>query len=109
MKLDIDKLAADMTGAIKKVLEKKWPEIGDYAEVGARNLAEALIKIEKSKLTGELDEKEAKIHLFIQKNAAGSMLLAIEGLGILAAEEAINAAFQVVKDTVNTALGFSLL
>mgnify|MGYP003439191727 FL=1 len=49
------------------------------------------------------------MHLEIQKNATRMVLMTIEGLGILAAEAAITAALNVVKDSVNTAVGFSLL
>jgi hypothetical protein len=45
----------------------------------------------------------------MQKNAARMVLLAIEGLGILAVEAAINAALAVVKEAVNGALDFALL
>jgi hypothetical protein len=37
------------------------------------------------------------------------VLLTIEGLGIIAVEQAINAAMDVLKKTVNTALDFSLI
>jgi hypothetical protein len=36
------------------------------------------------------------------------VLLTIEGLGIIAVEQAINAALDVLKDTVNSALDFRL-
>ena len=45
----------------------------------------------------------------IQKNASRTVLLTIEGLGLLAVEAAINAALNVVKDAVNTGIGFTLL
>ena len=45
----------------------------------------------------------------IQKNAIQMVLLAIEGIGILAVENAINAAISVVQDTVNKALGWTIL
>jgi hypothetical protein len=37
------------------------------------------------------------------------VLLTIEGLGILAVEAAINAAIDVVRSSVNTALGWAIL
>jgi hypothetical protein len=37
------------------------------------------------------------------------VLLAIQGLGLLSVEAAINAALNVVKNTVNTAVGFALI
>jgi len=65
--------------------------------------------IEKLKLKNEIDDEEARLQFKIQKNASRTVLLTIEGLGVLAAEEAINAAMKVVKDTVNSALGFTLI
>ena len=65
--------------------------------------------VEKLKLLGQIDEEEAELQFNIQKNASRTVLLTIEGLGILAVEQAINAALDVVSDTVNTALGFNLI
>ena len=45
----------------------------------------------------------------MQKNASRSVLLTVEGLGILAVEEAINAALDVIKGAANKAIGFALL
>jgi hypothetical protein len=45
----------------------------------------------------------------MQKNAMRSVMLAVEGLGIIAVEAAINSALGVVRKTVNTALGWPLL
>ncbi|HKZ47063.1 MAG TPA: hypothetical protein VJ202_06760 [Thermodesulfobacteriota bacterium] len=38
-----------------------------------------------------------------------SVFLTVEGLGIIAVEEAINAAMAVVRSTINTAIGWSIL
>ena len=38
-----------------------------------------------------------------------TVLLTIEGLGIVAVQNAINSALDVVKDTVNKAIGFGLI
>jgi len=109
MSLNASELATNMLNAAKEVLSEKWPEIKDYAETEAKKLAESLIMIERLKLAGSINEEQAKLHLDIQKNATRTVLLAIEGLGILAVEQALNAAFAAVKDAVNTALGFTLL
>ena len=53
--------------------------------------------------------QQAELHLQIQKNAMRSVLLTVEGLGLLAAEQAINQALALVKDQVNAAVGFALL
>lgn len=109
MSLDSGQLAASMVNAMQGVLSEKWPEMKDYAQAEARKLAESFVMVEKLKLLGQIDNEEAELHFNIQKNASRTVLLTIEGLGVLAAEAAINAALDVVKDAVNTALDFSLL
>ena len=109
MSLNAGQLAGDMIGAMQGVLTKKWPEIKEYAETEAKKLAESFVMIEKLKLEGKLDEEEARLHFQMQKNAGRTVLLTIEGLGVLAVEEALNAAFDIVRDAVNTALGFTLV
>lgn len=109
MGLDASELAARMLKAAQKVLSAKWPELRDYAEGETKKLAESLVTIEKLRLTGQITEEQARLHLEIQKNASRTVLLTAEGLGILTAEQAINAALNVVRDSVNATLGFILL
>lgn len=109
MSLNTSELAMDMLNATKEVLSEKWPELKDYAESETKKLAESFVMIEKLKLLGRINEEQARLHFEIQKNATRTVLLTSQGLGILAVEQALNAAFSVVKDTVNTALDFTLL
>jgi len=109
MSLNVAQLAKDMAAALTGSLKEQVPGIKDYAEAEARKLGQTLQMIEKLALAGKIDEEEAKLHLEIQKNAMRTVLLTIEGLGVLAAEDAINSALKVVSKTVNTAIGFALL
>jgi hypothetical protein len=109
MALDVGELVKKMFEAFENSLAEKWPEVKDYAEAEAKKLAESLIMIEKLVISGQITEEQAKLHFQIQRNATRMVLLTIEGLGIIAVEQAINAALDVLKDTVNTALDFSLL
>jgi hypothetical protein len=109
MSLDTSQLTTDMINAIKGVLSDKWPKIKEYGETESKKLAESFAMIEKLKLKNEIDDEEARLQFKIQKNASRTVQLTNEGLGVLAAEEAINAAMKVVKDTVNSALGFTLI
>jgi hypothetical protein len=56
-----------------------------------------------------LDEPRAKLLLDMQKNASSSVLQTVKGLSLLAAEQAINAALNVLRSSVNTAIGIALL
>lgn len=109
MALNVSSLAKSMTEAAKGKLKDHWPEVKEFARAEARKTAETLSMIERLTLLGEMNLKQAKALLQMQKNSALAVLLTVEGLGLLTVEAAINAALGSVKDTVNTALGFALL
>lgn len=109
MSLDMNALFNSMLAAAEGVVKDKWPTTRQYFESETRMLAERLASIEKMRLAGTISESRAKLHLEFQKESYETVLLAVEGLNQLLIEEALNAALAVVKDTVNTALGFALL
>jgi hypothetical protein len=109
MALNVSSLAKTMTEAAKGKLQKQWPEVKEFAKAEARKTAETLAMIEKLALAGEVNLKQAKTLLSMQKNSALAVMLTVEGLGLLTVESAINAALGAVRDSVNTAVGFALL
>lgn len=109
MSLDPQSLASSMLQAALGTLTKQAPGIGDYAKSEFGKIASTIAMIEKMVLSGSMTEDEAKLHLQIQANASRAVLLTVEGLGLLAAEAAINAGLNAVKGTVNAALPFALL
>ena len=100
MAIDISTLINTMLNAAKPVLKEKWPEIEDYAETEFKKIAENIVRIEKMKLAGTVTEEKAKIYLDMQKNSTRAVILTVEGLGIIAVEQAINSALAAVKDVV---------
>lgn len=109
MGLDVGKLGTDMGVAFLNSLKGKAPDIEDYAKSEGIKMAQRLAKIASLVAAGTIDEDEAKDQLDMQKQAATTVLLTIEGLDALAVEAAINAALGVVKDAVNKVLGFVLI
>lgn len=109
MALKASELARSMMGAAKVQLAERWPELKEYAEAEARKLAQTLVMIERLKLAGKINRRQAELLLDIQRNTSRSVILTIEGLGLLAAESAVNAALGSIADTVNGALGWRLL
>lgn len=109
MSLNAAQLGKDILTAFKGALTEKWPDIKEYGEAEAKKLAQTFVMIEALKVSGKINEVQATLHVEIQKNSTRTVLLTLEGLGILAVEAAINAAQNIVKDTVNTAVGFALL
>jgi hypothetical protein len=107
--VDWTALAPKMLAAVKGVFGKQWPEAKDYAQSELRKLQETLELIGRLTVTGKMTPEEAALQLQIQKNSARTVLLTLEGIGVLTAEEAMNAALEIPKSAVNTALGFALL
>lgn len=109
MGVDVPKLTSDMIDAAKNVVADKWPQVGEYAESEFRKITESIATIENLKLLGEITEEQAQLHLEIQANASRMVLAALEGMSLIIAEQAINAALNVVKDVVNTTLGWKVI
>lgn len=109
MGLDIGRLGTDMGAAFLNSLTGKAPDIEAYAKSEGVKMAQCLATIIALYSVDTISEEEAKLQLDIQKQAARSILLTIAGLGALAVEAAINAALAVVKDAVNSELGFVLI
>ena len=108
-KINVDDLLKKMLAAAAEPFKKQWPSAKDYAESEIKKIAESIVFIESQRALGKMTPERARLHLDIQKNASRTVLLALEGLGILTVEAAINAALAVIKDTVNSALKFALL
>ena len=109
MALNVSSLAKTMLASAKGQLDDRWPELKEYADAEARKLAQTLVMIENLKLAGKINKRQAELLLEIQSNTSRTVILTIEGLGLLAAEAAINAALRSIADTVNTAIGWKLL
>ena len=109
MALDLTELATNMASAAKEVLTESWDEVQPLAEANIFLLAEGITNIEEKILLGDISEEKAKKLLRMKKNTLEIALLTIEGLSLIAVEQAINAALNIVKDAVNSALHFTLI
>lgn len=107
--IDINTLIKEMTEAAKKELKSKWKEVKPFAEQQLKSFAENIKMIAVLKAKGKINEEKARLHLAIQKESARTVLLTIEGIGLITAENAINAALKVVQTTVNKSIGWALL
>jgi hypothetical protein len=109
MAIQVEELLEKMLEAAKEVFEADWPDIKEHVEMELKGIAEGIAMIERLRLQKKISQKQAKLLIKMKKNTAQIILLTIKGLGIITVEKAINAALKVVKDTVNSALDFSLL
>lgn len=109
MALDLTELANNMIMAAKEVLIDSWDEIQPLAEANLFILAEGIKNIEEKFLAGDISEDKAKKLLRMKKNTLEIALLTVEGLSLIAVENAVNAVLNIAKDAVNTALNFKLI
>ncbi|MGH7460980.1 MAG: hypothetical protein ACREMA_08120 [Longimicrobiales bacterium] len=109
MSINADKLGADLIDAATKSLGASFQSARAVAEPQLRALASLSATIAQQVVNGELSAAEAEALLKIHLNTTKVVLLAIEGLGLLAVEAAVNAVTGVIRDTANTAVGFPLV
>lgn len=109
MSINTAQLGKDMIAAASGVFNQKWPEIKDYAEDEIEDFTRVLARIATRHATGKLTEENAKALVRAQVKSMEIVFLAVEGMGIIMVEMAINAAIDVVKTTVNKAMGFTLI
>jgi hypothetical protein len=108
MAIDLGKLASDMAAAAAAAAGGSWPKLKDFAEIELQKLALTALQIQAQKALGQISESEAATLVEMQKNASRAVLLGIEGIGLLVAEAAINAAIGVLKKAITAATGFKL-
>ena len=107
--IDVKALGSDVATAITDIIVNAGRDIANYAAAEGRKFATSAVEIAKLRLTGEISDEEARLHMQIQKSASRAVLMAIEGVSIIAAEQAINAALQIVGKAIKTATGLTFL
>ncbi|MDJ0908737.1 MAG: hypothetical protein QNI99_06070 [Woeseiaceae bacterium] len=109
MALDGQRLLGDMLDAVQGVVAGRWPDIQNLAEEELEGLAQIFLRIEARKLQNKISDEEAAMLLRMHRRAVEAVLASIEGMTLIMAEMAINAAMDAVKNAVNSAVGFDLL
>ena len=107
--LDANDLFQKMLGAAGAVFKEHWPEVQRYASFELQKTANQLVDIERGVLQGDYSRDVADALLRMQKIASQTVILAMTGMTLLAVEAAINAILGVIRDAVNTAIGFVLI
>jgi hypothetical protein len=107
-KIDLEQIVADMGKAALPFLKAGAKKAKDYGKAEADKIAQTAVLLATGIKKGTIDLDEARLVLDVQKNASRSILLTITGLGIVAVENAINAALTVLKQGIETATGIVL-
>ena len=107
--IDIEGLAKQMLEAAKGVFNEKWPEVRKFAESESKKFVSNMAEIALWKANNEITEDEAKSLVNLHKRAMKMVFTALEGISLAMAEKAINAAIDVIRQAVNTAIGWAIL
>lgn len=104
MAFDADKTLQDMIKAISGVLSGEWPAIKSCVERALEKEKEAIAKIAKARLKNQIDDDDMRRHLEDRKLVLEAALLACQVTAKMAAQNAANAAIDVLSKAIKAAL-----
>jgi hypothetical protein len=107
--IDIEVLAKQMLEAAKGVFNEKWPEVRKFAESESKKFVSNMAEIALWKANNEINEDEAKSLAKLHERSMKMVFTSLEGISLAMAEKAINAAIDVIRKAVNTAIGWAIL
>jgi cell division septum initiation protein DivIVA len=107
--IDIDSVASQAAQAMLQSLAVTAKDVAAYAQAEAKKLATSAADIAALRSSGEITDEEAKLHMDIQAHASRAVLLGIEGVSLLGAEQAINSALVVIGNALKAATGLAFL
>jgi hypothetical protein len=107
--LDIEALATSMIDAARAALANRGPALQVTAEMELRRMAGALADIGALLAKGEIDPERAKGLANIHQFSVRSVLRTVEGLGVLAVDQTLQAVTGVAASVLNRIVGFKLL
>lgn len=109
MSLKASALVPEMLAALRESLGRDFGKVRDFARPELQKLAQSLVHIGKLVAENKVTERQARALLKIHLNATQTVLLTVEGMGVIAIERALNAALATVRDAINTGVGFKLV
>jgi len=103
--LDIGKVVNDMLHESAMSLLNGGKKAGEFATHEYTQFIRDIDHVQTMAEAGTITDKEAQFLVDQHKLAMQNVLLAIEGLGIIAVQNAINAALKVLTDALQAAIG----
>jgi hypothetical protein len=107
--LDVKAFGTSMIEAARAALADRGPALQAAAEMELRRLARALAEIGMLLAKGDIDPDRAQTLANIHRLSVRSVLRSVEGLGVLAADQALQAVTGVAAGLLNRIVGFKLL
>ena len=106
--LDYKQIVSECLAAAKTELGKSWKSFKPYAEHEFRQFAENAEFLAHLKLAGTIENEELKARLEIQRLALKNVLLTMRGIGLVTAQNTVNAVLKIVGEAVSKMLEVAL-
>lgn len=103
--LDISQVINDMLQAALPHLSKGGQKATEFASHEFQQYIINIEHIQNMAEKGKVEDEEAQFLVDQYKLSIKAVLLTVEGLGVIAAQKAINEAIDVLNNALNTALG----
>lgn len=107
--INVEESVSQMLLAAKAVFDDKWPDVKKFAESESKKFVKSMAEIELWKRTGEITESEAKSLSKLHQRSMKMVFTSLEGIALAMAEKAINAALDVIRQVINTAIGWKVI
>ena len=107
-KIDFTKILNESFAVSKDILKKSWKNLEPYAEHEFRQFAENAEFLASLKLTNQIGDEELAARMEIQRLSLKNVLLTIEGIGLVTAQNVVNAVFSIVQKAIEGALNIAL-
>lgn len=105
MEITFDNVLENMLDSASDAFEDGWESVKNYAPAEFKKISSQIVEIAENIAKYQLDDEQGysaetgKILLQMQRTATEGVLVAISTLTLIAVQNAINAIFQVLKDT----------
>lgn len=108
-RFDVEALGAEMLTAARAALADRAPALQSTVEMELRRLAGALADVGVLLGKGEIDHDRARKMIDIYRLAVRSVLRSVEGLSLVAADQAMQAVMRVAGAVLNRVIGVNLI
>ncbi len=109
MALSASKILSDMVSAASATAVVQWKDIKTAVTFEFRILSQRLVHIVKLHTTGQIDNDSAKMFFLMAYNNTIAAIAMGTALVAVAAKRILDAALNVVRTAVNSAIGFALV
>lgn len=106
--INFDEIVTDSLTEIKAIFGSAFKKAKPFAEHAIQQFAEDAAFLAKLRLASKIDDAELKERLKMQELAAKNVFLTIKGIGLIAAQDAINAVIGIVFKALKSSLNIAL-